>query len=259
MKHLISIELKKALSLKFFIVSMILIFLPLVVITPVINGAYLFFRPIEVHSQIISSSAISLLFPILLVVLYANSYANEKKDNFLLYAKPRINLTNYIIAKGFANAIVTFIVAFLMIFIPFLFIQYIDPVLHIIHYETQYYEPVSVGTFEFLAERSTLLYGVVYSLWVAINGVLYVTLAYLLTICIKNRFVALSVPFLWWFIMNFVTGVLGIERFSPIFSVFPFSITAQPIWTVFVPFVVIVLAVVGLVVYIRSKEIVWND
>jgi len=238
---------------------MILIFLPLIVVTPIINGSYLFFRPIEVHSQIISSSAISLLFPILLVVLYAGSYANERKDNFLLYVKPRTILTKYILAKGLVNGIITFIVAFLMIFVPFLFIQYIDPFLNIIQYETKFYEPVSVGTFEFLAERSVLLYGVVYSLWVAINGVLYVTLAYLLSICVNNRFVALSVPFLWWFIMNFVTGVLGIERFSPIFSVFPFSITAQPIWTVFIPFVVIILSIVGLIIYIKSKEFIWND
>lgn len=259
MKHLISIELKKALSIKFFIVSMVLIFGPLIVVTPIINGSYLFFRPIEVHSQLISSSAITLLFPIFLVVLYANSYANEKKENFLLYVKPRTNISKYVLAKGFVNAIVTFIVAFLMIFIPFVFVQYIDPALSIIQYETTFYEPVSVGTFEFLAERSILLYGVVYSLWVAINGVLYVSVAYLLSICIKNRFVALSVPFLWWFIMNFVTGVLGIEKFSPIFSVFPFSIATQPIWTVFVPFVVSILAIISLYVYIKSKEIVWND
>jgi hypothetical protein len=259
MKHLISIELKKALSIKFFIISMILIFGPLIVVTPIINGSYSFFRPIEVHSQLISSSAISLLFPIFLVALYANSYANEKKENFLLYVKPRTNISKYVLAKGLVNAFLTFLVAFLMIFIPFVFVQYIDLALGIIQYETTFYDPVSVGTFEFLAERSMLLYGVVYSLWVAINGVLYVSVAYLLSICIKNRFVALSVPFLWWFIMNFVTGVLGIERFSPIFSVFPSSIATQPIWTVFVPCVVITLVIISLFVYIKSKEIVWND
>lgn len=258
MKHLVAIELKKVLSLKNFIVSIILIFLPLAVVLPIINGAYLFFNPIEVHSQIISSSAISLLFPILLVVLYANSYANEKKDNYLLFVKPRTRLTSYIFAKGFVNAIVTFIVAFLMIFIPFLFVQYLDPMLNIIQYETDFYEPVSVGTFEFLAEKSIFLYGLIYSLWVAINGVIYTTAAYLLTIILKNRFVALSIPFLFWFIMNFVTGVLGNEKFSPIFSVFPFSISAQPLWTVFVPFTVIILAIVALITYIKSKNIIWE-
>src|SRR5699024_11775343 len=60
------------------------------------------------------------------------------------------------------------------------------------------------------------LYGVLYSLWVAINGALYTTVAYLLSISIKNRFVALTIPFLWWFIMNFITGILGIEAFSPV-------------------------------------------
>lgn len=258
MKHLISIELKKVLSLKFFIISIILIFLPLAVVLPIINGSYLFFNPVEVHSQIISSSAISLLFPILLVVLYANSYANEKKDNYILYVKPRTHLANYIFAKGFVNAIVTFIVAFLMIFIPFLFVQYMDPLFNIIQYETDFYEPVSVGTFEFLVERSIFLYGLLYSLWVAINGVIYTTVAYLLTIVLKNRFVALSVPFLFWFIMNFITGILGIEQFSPIFSVFPFSISAQALWSIFVPFAVIILAIAALITYIKSKNVIWE-
>lgn len=259
MKHLISIELKKAFSLKFLIVSLILIFLPLIVVLPMINGSYMFFRPIEVHSELISGSAIALLFPILLIPLYAGSYANEKKDNFLLYVRPRTMLSNYVVAKGLVNAIVTFAVAFLMIFIPFVFIQYIDPALNIIKYTTEFYDPVSVGTFEFLAEKSILLYGIGYSLWVAINGALYTTIAYLLSICFKNKFVALSIPFLWWFIMNFVTAILGIEMFSLVYTVFPFTITAQPIWTVFVPFTILVLVIIGLTALIKTKSKVWDD
>ncbi|WP_025784595.1 hypothetical protein [Sporosarcina sp. D27] len=259
MKHLISSEFKKALSLRFFLLSMALIFLPLIVVIPMINGSYQFFRPLEVHSQLFSSSAIALLFPILLVPLFSGSYANEKNDNFLLYVKPRVNLTDYLFAKGLVNGLVTLIVAFLMIFTPFMFIEYLDPFLHVIQYETNYYEPVSVGTFEFLNEKSVFLYGVFYSLWVAINGALYVTVAYLLSILIKNRFVALSVPFLWWFIMNFVAGVLGFESFSPVYSVFPFLITSQPIWVVFIPFITLIAAIVGLLIFIKLKKKVWIE
>src|SRR5699024_1923249 len=86
---------------------------------------------------------IALLFPILLVPLFAGSYANEKKDNFLLYVKPRVKLTDYVLAKGLVNGIFTIIVAFLMIFIPFLFIEYFDPVLNIIQYEKDFYEHLS--------------------------------------------------------------------------------------------------------------------
>lgn len=254
-----SIEFKKALSIKFLIVSLILIFLPLIVVLPIINGSYTFFEPIEVHAQLISSSAIALLFPILLIPLNAGSYANEKKDNFLLYVRPRTMLSNYVVAKGLVNAIVTFAVAFLMIFIPFVFIQYIDPALNIIQYTTDFYQPPSAGTFGFLAEKSILLYGIGYSLWVAINGALYATIAYLLSICFKNKFVALSIPFLWWVIMNFVTAVLGIEMFSPVYTVFPFTITAQPIWTIFVPFTILILVIIGLMAFIKTESKVWDD
>ena len=254
-----SIEFKKALSIKFLIVSLILIFLPLIVVLPIINGSYTFFEPIEVHAQLISSSAITLLFPILLIPLNAGSYANEKKDNFLLYVRPRTMLSNYVVAKGLVNAIVTFTVAFLMIFIPFVFIQYIDPALNIIQYTTDFYQLPSAGTFGFLAEKSNLLYGIGYSLWVAINGALYTTIAYLLSICFKNKFVALSIPFLWWVIMNFVTAVLGIEMFSPVYTVFPFTITAQPIWTVFIPFMILIIVAVLLLEYIKTSRKVWVD
>lgn len=259
LKQLISSELKKALSLKFILFSMALIFLPLIVVVPIINESYLFFEPLEVHSQLFSSSAIALLFPILLVPLFAGSYANEKRDNFLLYVKPRVKLTDYILAKGLVNGIVTLVVAFLMIFIPFLFLVYLDPILNIIQYERDFYEPVSLGTFGFLAEKSEFLYGGLYSLWVAINGALYVTVAYLLSICMENRFVALTIPFLWWFIMNFVTGILGIEAFSPVYSVFPFLITAQPIWVIFIPFLVLIAGIVCLIIIIKSKNKVWIE
>lgn len=259
LKQLIASELKKALSLKLILFSMALIFLPLIIVIPIMNGSYIFFEPLEVHSQLFSSSAIALLFPILLVPLFAGSYANEKKDNFLLYVKPRVKLTDYILAKGLVNGIVTLVVAFLMIFIPFLFIEYLDPILNMIQYERDFYEPVSVGTFGFLAEKSELLYGGVYSLWVAINGALYVTIAYLLSICMANRFVALTIPFLWWFIMNFVTGILGIEAFSPVYSVFPFLITAQPIWVIFIPFLILITSIVCLLILIKSKNKVWTE
>lgn len=259
MKHLVSIELKKALNKRFFIISLALIFLPLIVILPIINGSFEFHRAIEVHSQLLSSSPIVLLFPILLMPLYASSYANEKKDNYLEYVRSRTNISEYIFVKGLVNAILTFIIAFLMIFIPFLFIQYIDPMIGYIHYETEFFNPVSIGTFEVVAQNSVLLYGIVYSLWVAINGALYTTIAYLFTICFKNKFVALSMPFLWWFIMNFVTAILTIENFSPIYTVFPFSITTQPIWTIFIPFIFLILFIIGLIMHIKKTRKVWDD
>lgn len=259
LKHLISIELKKAQNKRFIFISLALIFLPLIIILPIINGSWAFNRAIDVHAQLLSSSPIPLLFPILLVPLYAGSYAKEKKDKYLQYVRPRTVISEYVLAKGFVNAIVTFVVVFLMIFIPFLFMQYIDPMVGYIHYETEALSNVSIGTFEVIAQKSVLLYGIVYSIWVGINGALYMTIAYLLTICLKNKFVALSMSFVCWFITSFVTAVLGIERFSPVFTVFPFSITAQPIWTIFVPFIMLILIMATLIVYIKKTRKVWND
>lgn len=257
MKHLIKLEVKKALNRKFLIYSVILILFPLVVILTMVNGEYAFFRPIEVHSEILGS-VIALLFPLLLVPLNASSYADEKKDDFITYIKPRIYLKKYIVAKGIVNFGLTFIVGFLLIFIPFVFLQYIDPLFHFVIYIEGFYQPVSVGTFEFLTEHSYLTYGIVYSLWVGLNGALYASIAFLASIIINNKFIALSIPFVWYFVMNFVTAILGIEMFSPVFTIFP-NISAQPIWTIFVPFSVLVLIIIGKIVYIKSKKTIWVD
>lgn len=259
LKHLVSIEFKKALNKRFFVISLVLIFLPLIIILPIINGSFGFYRAIEVHDELLSSSPIPLLFPILLLPLYAGSYANERKNNYLKYVRPRTVISEYVLAKGIVNAAVTFAVVFLMIFIPLLFIQYIDPLIGYIHYEVEPIRTVSVGTFEIIAQKSVFLYGVIYSLWVGINGALYMTIAYLLTICLKNRFVALSTPFLWWFVMHFITSILWIEKFSPIYTVFPFSITAQSMWTIFVPFIILILIIATLIAYIKKARKVWDD
>src|SRR5699024_11685023 len=76
---------------------------------------------------------------------------------------------------------------------------------------------------------------------------------------IKNRFVALTIPFLWWFIMNFITGILGIEAFSPVYSVFPFLITPQPFWVLCIPFLVLIVGIVCLLLLIKSKNKVWTE
>ncbi|MFH7519035.1 hypothetical protein, partial [Pseudomonas syringae group genomosp. 7] len=86
--------------------------------------------------------------------------------------------------------------------------------------------------------NGTLTYGLVYSFWVAINAVLYSVAAYVFTLIIKNNLLALSLPFLWYFIVDFAFAILGFPQYLMSSTVFPFNIEQQPIWTIFVPFTV---------------------
>lgn len=217
-----------------------------------VRTGYVFYRPVEVHTETIGS-VIALLFPLLFIILYANSYALEQKENFITYTKTRVRLSHYLMAKGIVNATVVFGTAFLMIFLPFVFIVYIEPAIGLVSYYTQIQGVVSVGTFEPFLRYGTFVYAIVYSLWVAVNAVLYATAAYVLTLLIKNSFLALSLPFLWYFVSNFAIAVLGYPQFSMSSTVFPFNIIQQPLWTVLFPFSANLLLLTVLIIYTKTR------
>lgn len=261
MKHLLAVEWKKALTLNRILLCLVIIFIPTTVQFFYVKTGYTFYRPVEVHTEVVGS-LIALLFPIFFIILYSNNYADEKKDNFITYMKSRTRLSDYLLAKGIINAVLSFIVAFAMVFVSFVIIVYIEPLFNIIVYETEdIIDSVSVGTFEIFLSYGTLTYGLVYSFWVAINAVLYSTAAYVLTLMIKNNFLAISLPFLWYFVVDFAIAILGFPQFSMTSTVFPFNIGVQPIWTIFVPFTVNVVILVSLILYINAnfQEKVYED
>ena len=100
--------------------------------------------------------------------------------------------------------------------------------------------PPGVSTFDQLLVYGPFVYGFIYSLWVGINGILYATLPLILCLILDHSFVALSIPFVWYQGMSFVSAVLGISKFAPLYTVFPYSIIQQELWTVFVPFPILV-------------------
>lgn len=253
MNHLLKVEWKKAITLQKILLCLAVIFIPTSIQFFIVKTGYTFYRPVDVHTEVVGS-VIALLFPLLFIILYANSFAAEKKDNFIAYTKIRTRLSSYIAAKGIVNAGLVFVTAFAMVLLSFLFVVYIEPSLGLIVYELRSLNSSSssVGTFEIFLQYGTLTYGVLYSTWVAINAVLYATAAYVLTLIIKNNFLALSLPFLWYFVMNFVAGILGHPEFSTTSTVFPFNITAQPIWTIFIPFAVNLLLLTVLIVYVKK-------
>jgi hypothetical protein len=236
MKNHLKTEFEKAFSKNKTLWYLVIIFIPTTIQFLFISSGFIFYRGVEVHTGTIGG-VISLLFPIFFIILYSNSFLIELKNGSLNYLKCKTEWSNYFIAKGVVNCIVTFMVAFAMIFISFVFIIYIEPSLNIIQYDSYgsgYFR--SIGTFEILLSYGILFYGFVYSFWVAINAVLYSTLAYVLTLVIKRSVLAISLPFVWYFLINIVAGVLGYESFSTISTIFPFNIEEQPLWTVLVPF-----------------------
>ena len=148
---------------------------------------------------------------------------------------------------------------FTIIFIQFIFIIYIDPYLGVIDYSqgstflSQQSTSNPVTFYQFL-KYGNLTYGLVYSIWVGLNAVIYSTIAFTSLLIARSGFLALSLPFLFYHVFNFITGVLGVGKFSPISTIFPFNIKLQPLWTVSIPFFVLILILVTLIIYVKKQE-----
>ncbi|KIP20168.1 ABC-2 family transporter protein [Anoxybacillus ayderensis] len=240
------VELKRAITKKnlFFWIS-IIVLLPTVRFYMVKEG-YQFYEPIEVFHETVSG-IIPLLFPVIAIIIYLPSFLQEQRNKFITYTRTRVPLHIYITSKGLVNALLTGIVTFLLIFLPFLFIVYFEQKLGIIHYSpSNEHMRIPAVTFSQFLSHGALTYGLIYSSWVAVNGIVYSTIAFMLLLNVSNPFIALSIPFLFYHILNFVTGLFHVAIFSPLSTIFPFNIEQQPLWTVLVPFsfLLIVLAIV---------------
>ena len=248
MSQQIKLMWSQAFSMKRCILYLLIILgLPALQFSFIYEG-YQFFLPIEVFQETISG-AIPMLFPILAVLIFLPIFIAEYKDNYLTYVRTRASLKDYLLAVGIVNALLTGLILFLMTIVTFLLIHYVEPLFAFVDYwslSEKTYE--TSNAFSFLADIHPLLYAVIYSAWIALNGALYATLAYLLILALEQVYLAMSLPFVAYHIFNFVAGILQAPQFSPISTVFPFNITEQPLWTVFVPFTILII--VNVILYL---------
>lgn len=253
-KHFL-VEIKRAYTAKNLLKWIFIILLiPTISFFPLMNG-YRFYEPVELF-QSMTAAIIPLLFPVLSIIIYLPSFLQEKKNNFIFYTQPRIPLQTYILSKGLVNVFLTGFIIFLLIFLSFVF-AIIEPNLGIIEYDIPHsvYGGMSEVTFSQLLVYGDFMYGLIYSLWVSINAIIYSSISFMLMLLIRSQFVALSVPFLFYHIFNFITGVLGEAKFSPISTIFPFNIVQQPLWTVLVPFSFLLISLIVLIVVgVRKQE-----
>lgn len=249
LQNQLSVELKRAYTEKNLYIWLSIIFvLPIISFFSIIRG-YTYHDTIELFQSIISTF-IPILFPVLILIIYLPDFWYEQKNNFISSTQPRVSLRIHILSKGIINAFLTGFITFLMIFISFVFARYIEADLGIIDY---FPIPSDVSqsevTFSQLLSVGDFTYGLVFSLWVSINAIVYSTIAYILMLLVRSKFIAFSVPFVFYHIFNYVSGVLQVPQFSPLSTIFPFNIEQQPLWTVLVPFSFLLISLIGLLLF----------
>ncbi|TYS63938.1 ABC transporter permease [Bacillus infantis] len=250
--HQIKAELYRAATWRQITIWALLILILPTVQFLLIKDNYVFYRQLDLFLRL-NSNFVPLLFPIIVVLVNATQFVGEQKNDFIQYTRLRIPLTTYLYGKLLTNAILTFTISFLIVFLPFVFSMYIEPFLGVVKIYPPDGNPIPYTTFEQLLFLGTLPYGIIYSIWVGLNGMMYATIALLAVMILDKPFVALSIPFIYYLLADFVTQVLGVFKFSPSSTIFPFSISQQPLWTVFVPFAVLCLAVIILGLYLKEN------
>ncbi|WP_083412276.1 hypothetical protein [Exiguobacterium sp. KRL4] len=242
MQSIIWTELKRSMTRRTLCMALLLPLIILLQFNQVRTG-YVFLTWQGVFEES-AGTIIAVAFPLLCCVLYLPTVAREIDHQFIRYARTRVSLKDYLIAKGVVNALITFTVFFVTMLGWMLFLRFVEPSLHWMTYEQG---PESLTTFTQVFTTDGM-YMLAYAGWIGLNAMVYATIAYLLLVLSGNLFLAVGLPFLFYHLLNFATGLLSAPQFSPISTIFPFNIIAMPLWTIFVPFSVLGLMLIGLMI-----------
>ncbi|MGA3674352.1 ABC transporter permease [Lysinibacillus agricola] len=253
LKQQIGVEFKKIFTFNRVLTWFLIITLPVWIQYLIIHDGYSFTDNIDLYGRLLNGIG-AMVFPILVLFVFTDTIIHERNNNYLTYTKIRIDFNIYLNAKIIVNALLSFGVSFLYAFLPFLFAQYVNPPVEFISNVGNSGDLQGTVTFDQLLVYGPFVYGFIYSIWVGINGVLYATLPLILCLILDNSFVALSIPFVWYQGMSFISAVLGISRFAPLYTVFPYSIIQQELWTVFVPFTILLITVIVSYVYLKKRN-----
>ncbi|KOS61642.1 hypothetical protein FJQ98_25180 [Lysinibacillus agricola] len=221
-----------------------------------VRDSYEFKDSLQVFSFMVKNMPI--FFTILATLIYLPLFSAELKNRFLVYTRLRMPIKKLLFIKFSANFLLSFSVFFIYIFSLFSLCFYIFPSLGLAHLQPEAYNLNEITvqedaytrfTFTQLLEYGSLTYGLIYSFWVGINAAIYASIGFLLLLIVPNKFVAMSIPTLIFFVGSYLLD----RPFQLLDAVFPYNYIQQPIWTAVTPFIGLCCLCLCLFLYIRKK------
>lgn len=162
----------------------------------------------------------SFLFPLFVVIPLCWNLYYERKDNFLLYVLPRVAIKKYLTAKWLIHAVSAFFILFMPYMISAVFAVCVnEPVL----YENNNFLHVFMGAYT----ENPLLYAFLLSCWKGLIGVLVMTFGFVLAMYVRNIFLILTGPFIYFVLENFILAILRLEKYRLVVSFDPACISAN--------------------------------
>lgn len=171
----------------------------------------------------IGTEMTNFVFPLIVVLPLCWSLYYERKNNFLTYVAPRINIGRYLRFKWGIYAVSAFFLLFIPYVVSAIFALYVNAPM----------KPIEVvegmtgfrHIFDQVFINMPFVYALCLSAWKGMVGVLVMTLGFLLALYIKNVFVILTGPFVYVTLENFILAVLGLEKYRLVVSFEPTSIS----------------------------------
>lgn len=208
------------------------------------------------HFTLSLSNLLPLAFPLVTTLLYGLYFSAELTAGGWLYRQLRIGRRRYISRHFFRAGALGFMAAVLMVLCVGVVTLWITPSNNLIQYfpSSGGLPPAQRFTFSQLLEISDVVFLIFYSLWVGFHAALYGICSVIAQIHIGNRLVALALPAIVEFLVDYVLAVLGLENWGMIPAAFPFNLRQGSIFEPVVSTVVFTLVVVGLSLWTLSPK-----
>lgn len=164
--------------------------------------------PIEMwlHAQ----DLFTVLYPLLCTIPFCWEIRSERKNGFLKYVPNRAPLGRYLLCRYFGALLAVSIMIFLSSFLGAVFAEMIiSPA-----FPTTYESIIGAKLWGDVLIQTPLIYAFFLSLWRIVLAGLYFSFGFLLALLSKNSFLALTGPFIYSILENYIMSILDIPSCS---------------------------------------------
>ncbi len=281
MKNLYTLEIKKSLLNKFFIAavvigSLICVYSACICIlghynglalaeelsngntyieNPALSASSLFNRWIGQEWNSFASSLFFLLLPLISSIPYSWSYLSEKKCGYMNNVFTRTKKGLYLKAKFTASFISGFLCAVIPMVLNVIIVSAFIPAIKPNVFWDMYYNMPIISVFSEMFYKAPFLFVIFKIMLTGIFGGSFAVLGMSLGTVVKNKFVVVSLPFVFILLFNYLSNVI----FSPLFEVSPVQFLyggGDPItnWLVILIEITVLISLSAMLIRLRGEK-----
>ena len=208
------------------------------------------------HFTLALSSLVPLAFPLLATLLYGLYFSQELSAGAWLPLQLRRGRRGYLLRHLGRAAALGFVVGAVMIAIVGVLTLWATPKFGWVTYfpDPGARVPVERFTFAQLLPLGDAAFLSSYAAWVGVHAALYGMLGVLALVNVSNRLLALALPAVGQFLIDFLLAVLGLARWGMIAAVFPFNLRQIPLHVPLISTLAFLLIVAALAAWTLSAR-----